>query len=602
MTTAVNSPTNRDTFMKEPLRLLFLLGFLSFFAISGCNTESGDTVSNVSPVVSGTPSASGNDTYQHVDQEGGLGSFQYTQNLGSAPQDVFFIFTNTNSTDVTTASSVSSLNSEDAAILAEEGPALQSPTGDPDLEAYAREHGVGLRGTPQATAFNANPPDMNQADPEAGYSLAAPEPLYTIVGDTHTFMNSSTTDTIPSTLRQIVTDGSVTLNIWVANDAWDTCSKWYCLNQTMVDAVAGKFLKPGNENDIYDWMTNVFGAPWGTHIYNNLISATAAQTIDILFFDISNDGNLTNSEPNGGILGFFWSKDNYLVSSTNYSNQRLLFYMDSVLTAKKTDATWEISDYWPAEMVSTLAHEFQHMIHFYQKTVSRASGTGTETWINEMTSMVAEDLLADKIAVNGPRGVAYSDYTAGSAGNTGGRLPLYNRYNYIGPTVWYSGNSALINYAINYSFGAYLARNFGGAALFQKVVQSSKTDYQAITSALTDLGYSESLTTLLQKWGVTVLLSNRTNATSGYQYNTGSKFTSTLNGITYNLGSSNMFNYTYSGTAGPYLYTSSTLTGLGGHYKTSNTYVQVGTAATGTFTKTVSMASGIKLTVVTKSR
>ncbi|NQU64874.1 MAG: hypothetical protein HQ517_11440, partial [SAR324 cluster bacterium] len=39
---------------------------------------------------------------------------------------------------------------------------------------------------------------------------------------------------------------------------------------------------------------------------------------------------------------------------------------------------------------------------------------------------------------------------------------------------------------------------------------------------------------------------------------------------------------------------------LGSHYKSSNTYVQVGAAETGTFTKTVEMAAGIKLTVVTK--
>ena len=411
-------------------------------------------------------------------------------------------------------------------------------------------------------------------------------------------MNASTTDTVPATVRQIVTDGTITLNIWVADDAWSACSKHYCLDQAMVDAFRDKFLQAGSDNDIYDWVTNIFGSPWGSHSYDNLISATAAQSIDILFFDISNDGNLTDSDPNGGILGFFWSKDSFLTSSANYSNERLLFYMDSVLSAKKTDASWEISDYWPSEMVSTLAHEFQHMIHFYQKNVKRASSS--ETWINEMASMVTEDLLADKMLVNGPRGVSYTDDRAGSSGNTKGRLPVYNNYDYIGPTVWYEGNSALISSGINYAFGAYLARNYGGAALFQSIVQSSDSNYQAIVNAVVAQGYTETFTSLLQKWGVAVLSSDDTSMASGYLYNTGGGFTSTLNGISYNLGSVNLHNYDYGSLSGPKLHNLEELTALGGHYKMSNTYVRVGTAETGTFIKTVQMAAGIKLTVVTK--
>ena len=275
--------------------------------------------------------------------------------------------------------------------------------------------------------------------------------------------------------------------------------------------------------------------------------------------------------------------------------------MDSVLSAKETDATWEISDAWPAEMVSTLAHEFQHMIHFYQKTVTRTAGTGSETWIEEMSSMITEDLLADKMEVNGPRGVSYSDDTAGGAGNTEGRPPWFNTYDYVGPTVWYDGNAALVNYGINYVFGAYLVRNYGGAALFQKIVQSSATDYRAIVDAVVALGYDESFTTILQKWGVAVLLSNQTDLSSGYLYNTAGSFSSTLGSITYNLGSVNLFNYSDGDLNGPFLFTPSTLISqLGGHNKMSNTYVQVGTAETGTFSKTVQMEAGIRLTVVTK--
>ncbi|MBT3225397.1 MAG: hypothetical protein HN580_14625 [Deltaproteobacteria bacterium] len=578
--------------MKIPFKTVFYGILLSLIVLAGCETESGDTVSVISPSIAGSGA------YVHVDQEGGPVSFEYSHASGSTPQDIFFIFTNTSTSNVTTATTVSSLHSDSRSMPTAEMSGLQAPVGDPDLETYAREHGIGLRGKPEVTAYNANPPQMNQGESGAAYQLAIPEPLYYIVGDTNTFMNASTTDTVPATVRQIVTDGTITLNIWVADDAWSACSKHYCLDQAMVDAFRDKFLQAGSDNDIYDWVTNIFGSPWGSHSYDNLISATAAQSIDILFFDISNDGNLTDSDPNGGILGFFWSKDSFLTSSANYSNERLLFYMDSVLSAKKTDASWEISDYWPSEMVSTLAHEFQHMIHFYQKNVKRASSS--ETWINEMASMVTEDLLADKMLVNGPRGVSYTDDTAGSSGNTKGRLPVYNNYDYIGPTVWYEGNSALISYGINYAFGAYLARNYGGAALFQSIVQSSDSNYQAIVNAVVAQGYTETFTSLLQKWGVAVLSSDDTSMASGYLYNTGGGFTSTLNGISYNLGSVNLHNYDYGSLSGPKLHNLEELTALGGHYKMSNTYVRVGTAETGTFIKTVQMAAGIKLTVVTK--
>jgi len=589
--------------MKKRLKIAFYGLMVSVVLLAGCQTESGDSVSIISPTVTGNPAVTGSGTYLHVDQEGGLGYFEYLQELGSTPQDVFFIFTNTGSSDLVTASTVSSLHSENGSIPALDISMLKSQLNDTNLETYAREHGIGLRGTPKATAFNANPPPSVSTGSGAAYQLAIPKPRYAVEGDTHTFMNESISDTIPSTLQKVVTDGTVTLNIWVANNAWGPCSKWKCLNPTMVNAFADKFLQPGSDNDIYDWVTNIFGLPWGTHAYlTELIDASHAQSIDILFFDISNDGNLTSSEPNGGILGFFWSKDNILASNTgyNFSNERLLFYMDSVLSAKETDTSWEITDEWPAEMVSTLAHEFQHMIHFYQKNV--IYDVGSETWINEMASLITEDLMADKIGVNGPRGISYADVTAGSSGNTQGRLPLFNSKNYIGPTEWFAGYEALPNYSINYAFGAYLARNFGGAALFQKIVQSGETDYQAIVKAVVAQGYSETFTTLLQKWGTAVLLSDQTNLANGYRYNTGSSFSSTLNDIIYNVGSVNLFNYEsyihgYGLLSGPFLYTPAT---LGGHNKLSNTYVQVGTGETGSFTKTVKMAAGVKLTVVTK--
>ena len=44
-----------------------------------------------------------------------------------------------------------------------------------------------------------------------------------------------------------------------------------CANQEQVDRLATSFLQPGAGNDIYDWGTGIFGAPWGPHGFSFLI-------------------------------------------------------------------------------------------------------------------------------------------------------------------------------------------------------------------------------------------------------------------------------------------------------------------------------------------
>ncbi len=549
----------------------------------GCDLEKGDTSSCVPNEVSGSG------PYFFVSKSAGS-CVDYTHDLGSTPKDVFFIFTNANSSNVSGSS-----------ITASTVPVTELLPADTILtipyfrEAIGTEYRkVGVKGKPDAAALGARPP-IRPLEVGSNFrsQLIIPIQIYSNVGDFQSFAADSNT-TVSATQRQKVVDTEVTLNIWVANDSWAPCSKQYCLTQAMVDAFADKFLIAGTGNDdIYDWVTEVYGLPWGSHNHDYLIPASSSTNIDILFFDIDNDGNPGNN-PSQVVMGYYDPSNNYLSASApyGYSNERLLFYIDSVLSAE-ADGTWEISDPWPANLVSTLAHEFQHMIHFYQKNVTH--NTGSETWINEMSSLMTEDYLADKLLADGPRGVAYNDYTAGSSGNTDGRLPMFNYYNDVSPTVF--SYSTTVNYAVTYAFGAYLSRNYGGAELFQKIVQNSWTNYQAITSAVTEMGYDETFTSLLQKWGVAVLLSDQTDLTSGFQYNTGSGFASTVNSITYNVGSVNLFNYSYYGQVGPLYYTPSS---VGRHNKLSNTYVKVGTAQTGTFTAAVEMASGVRLTVVTK--
>jgi hypothetical protein len=118
------------------------------------------------------------------------------------------------------------------------------------------------------------------------------------------YLNKDTSEHTVATSRKVLTAsspfGQKTLNIWVSNDSFGAgCAKSKCVTQTMVNALANSFLKEGNDNDIYDWVTNIYGAEWGGHTDASLI--TPNNEITILLTDIGNDNSTT-----GGVVGYFF--------------------------------------------------------------------------------------------------------------------------------------------------------------------------------------------------------------------------------------------------------------------------------------------------------
>ena len=398
-------------------------------------------------------------------------------------------------------------------------------------------------------------------------------------------------DSIPATARAVVTDGTITAVVWVADREW-ACGEG-CVTQPLVDGLAGVFLRPGSANDIYDWLTAIFGDPWGPHRKEVLIPPQAAGEIHILLFDIDDDG-LPGPE-DARVVGFF-SNLHALRRAGNPplaqgSNERLMFFVDSpVLTLA------------PGVGLNAMVHEFQHLIHFYQKEVAR--DIESETWLNEMASEVAQDLVADKLGVSGPRGVASGDATAGDADNRFGRLPQYNRYNDIQVTAW---DHTLANYAINYALGAYLARNYGGAELFSRIVQSGRSGVEAVEGALRELDHEVTFPQLLANWAAANLLSDNTAAPVPYRYNPGTWSTSRAGAaasIEFRLGSINLYNYTpprprgYPDRPGPYLHD---LIAFNARTQPphSNMYTTLGRVA-GTLRLRVTAPAGNRVTVVVK--
>ena len=405
--------------------------------------------------------------------------------------------------------------------------------------------------------------------------------------------------TIPATARKVVVDGATTLVVWVADQDWETCTD--CVTEEMADALAERFLQPDEPNDIYQLVTAIFGDPWDPHDRQCLIPGASEDALHILLYDIDDDGLPAAGEARD--RGFFWSKDNYRRDSsgavTGTSNERLMFYLDAPLLAQSDGPTWEITDRGPRQTLATLIHELQHMIHFYQKRVRW--GVASETWLNEMASEVAEDLMAGKLAIagaDGPRAVAHDSPTAGSPQNTGGRLPLYNLHNDIRVTAW---DGTERSSAINYALGAYLARSYGGAALFSDMVQSRWAGVAAIESAL-GAAHSVSFGEVLVDWAVANLLSDELQAAHPYRYNSGTWSTSRAGGVTFLLGSINLYHYRYESESfsqeGPFLYS------VGGFNERtqpphSNMYATLG-RNTGTVRLRISAVTGNRITVVVK--
>ena len=473
-----------------------------------------------------------------------------TLNLGSADAEVYLVATNTGFHPM--APRVDRLDQVSAAAHG----STQAAAGAAQRRLAARGATVPARAW--VTTFN-----NESALPPAG--SCAPQQSRstpTRVGDRHTFRDfDAAADAwvpIPATARKVADDGNTRLTVWVADADWRTCTD--CVEQQMVDAIADRLLSPAEINDVYHLVTAIFGAPWGPHERPCLIAPDSVGDLHILLYDIDRDGvPAAVDEPR--TLGFFAAKDNYLRNSSvpviDSSNERLLFYLDAPLLARADGPTWEESDLWPRRMVATLAHELQHMIHFFQKRVSKDAAS--EAWLNEMASAVAEDLIVGKLeppiaGLDGPRGVVHDNPTAGASQNRNGLLPLYNLHNDIRVTAWHGDPR---NAAINYALGAYLVRTYG-AALFGAIVQHPQTGVDAIVSTLRNQGHRVSFGDVLANWAVANLLSDNTNPGDRYQYNSGTWFPATVGGVTFLLGSINLYQYRYVAGGveqeGPFLY------------------------------------------------
>ena len=248
--------------------------------------------------------------------------------------------------------------------------------------------------------------------------------------------------------------------VWVVDDFYSSTAGENKVDSAIAQEYADAFDK------MYPMITNVFGNESDKIYYygwRNMEDYSSTGTkINIVVYDIGNDYSLSENQQ-CGIVGYFYAKDyfyNYSEKGVT-SNNGKYFYIDSGYANSNFDTT-----------ISTLAHEFQHMVNYNQKKVSYNLTSGQ--WYNEMLSMLCEDMMQEHLGIK--------DEDSPKA-----RTTTFNAYYYYSGISEYNSKNQICSYATAFSFGSFIARNFGGAELVQKISKNSYVDNDSITNAVNSL-------------------------------------------------------------------------------------------------------------------
>ena len=558
------------------------------------NTDDGDTdtltftITITHPSDSDPPTEGIASTYQgcgnqvfFLNADGqGMADELYTLMLDAVSADVYLIATNTTTDAI--APTIEPLH------LAARSPAIRRGVDWAAVARHSDTHGL---------------PHSDHSRTEFGPSSllpatvtpSAPEPRQSArEGDEFTFWDTypSPPQQVHAIARRVVTDGTTSAVFWVSAAAWGTCR--HCITQEMIDAIADDFLKSGPANDVHDWVTAIFGAPWGPYPEPGsgpLIPPEFANELHILFVDSDEE-----------YAAYYTGAHVFLrAGGSPHSNERQMIFMN---TRNNLPAEKDLEAFrrFRGSFARVLAHEYQHLIRYYQKSVLNEFMVDDDAWLNEMASELADEFVSYKVMTSGYRGLPYDDPTAGRPPILGGYYAWYNYYNYLRGTYFESD----VYYATNFVLGAYLTYTYGGAPLMGAIAQNEYDGVESIEAAIVELGYPPtSFGEVLTNFAVANLLSDDTDAPYPYRFNSGEWTESEAGGITFRLGSVNLFNYRWQYGEdpdafhdGPYFFSVEAFNAEE-QAPRANRYVHLG-PQTGTLQLRLNAPEGARITVVVK--
>ncbi len=244
-------------------------------------------------------------------------------------------------------------------------------------------------------------------------------------------------------------------NYYVEDDYWN---KLDASNQddrlSLLNNISDEF-----DQKIYPQLHDVYGSEWSPGIDDD-------PKINIVFTQIIQEAG-----------GYFNPNDEYPKSQIvdGRSNEREIIYLN-------------VSHLGDSRLKSFLAHEFQHMINWYQKT--KTYGVEEEVWLNEALSEYAS--TASGFDLNYP------------GSNLESRVNIFLRDSDDSLTEW---NNLSADYGAVNLFIQYLADHYG-AGIIKHIITGQKTGISAIDEAIKKAGYNETFASVFNNWTIANLLNN----------------------------------------------------------------------------------------------
>ncbi len=206
------------------------------------------------------------------------------------------------------------------------------------------------------------------------------------------------------------------------------------------------------DNVIYPKEVEFFGTPWEPGIDNDLrITILISRLID-----------------NAG--GYFRTDDEYPRSQIASSNEREMMFVNAT----------QVFNF--SKVRNFLAHEFQHLISFYQKDKLRNSDD--DVWLNEARSEYATTL------------VGYNNTWSGSYLQSRALSFLSKPTDSL--TEW---TNQTTDYATVILFAHYIADQYG-ASILSKSLQRAEGGIASINATLADLNQSDRFSDIVLNWGI----------------------------------------------------------------------------------------------------
>ena len=225
------------------------------------------------------------------------------------------------------------------------------------------------------------------------------------------------------------------------------------------------------DSTIYPKDTSVFGSEPRPGVDGD-------ERVYLLLLDIRDGWNGTTVT--GYIAGYFHSLNEYpnadLPADERYSNEKEMIYIDLNPAQAGSEAS-----------LGTVAHEFQHMIHWWMD-----SGHDEETWVNEGCSDLAQYVCG--------YGYPRSHLVTGSPSSPGFLEKPDHQLTLTGPAWSSPTNKVLASYGASFMWTLYLWEHYGGDDTIRRLVGEQANGIQGVNDALAAVGTGDRFEQVFRRW------------------------------------------------------------------------------------------------------